>query len=242
MIRAPTRRSGVTGVVVRLTVCGALVASGGCESLAPEPTARAQTKLPDLPAPSGSLPEVAVTPEPTTRADAELTGRAWYVTAVKDPTSGSYTAAVERRSLRRLSFGAPYDGAQRASLALVLRNGQPADLVLSIERGRFECSSHDRDNACPLPVNVDDAAPRSVRFSVPRHWSATHLHLVEGDDARRLLAAIVKAKHLRIQPTFRQAGTAELEFALAGLSPAIARVMRHSVAATRKPATASPGA
>jgi hypothetical protein len=242
MTRTPTPRGGVARVVAGLTVLGTLAASGGCGSSAPGPVPKAQTTPADLPTPSGSLPEVAVTAEPTTRASAELTGRAWYVTAMKDPVGGSYTAAVERRSLARLPFAAPSDGEQRASIALVLRNGRPADLVLSIGRGQFACAGHDRDGGCPLHVSFDDAAPRSVRFSVPRHWPATHLHLVDGDDARRLLAAIGKAKHLRIQPTFQPGGAAEVEFALSGLSPAIARVMRHSVAATPKPRSANPGA
>jgi len=161
---------------------------------------------------------------------------------VKDPIRGSYTAAVESHSLSHLSSDAPYNGEQRASIALVLQNGRPTDLVLSIERGQFVCAGHDHDKACPLPVTVDDAAPRSVRFAIPRQWPATHLHLAGGDDARRLLAAIATARHLRIQPTLQQEGAPELEFTLTGLNPAIAKLMRHSVAATPKPVTVNPGA
>jgi hypothetical protein len=124
----------------------------------------------------------------------------------------------------------------------VLQNGRPTDLVLSIERGQFICAGHDRDNACPLPVSVDDAAPRPVRFAIRRHWPASHLHLAGGDDARRLLGAIAKGKRLRIQPTFQQEGPPELEFTLTGLNPAIARLMRRSVAATPKTMATNPGA
>jgi hypothetical protein len=242
MISGPSRRSGATGAVAGLIALGALVASGGCDSSAPASASGAQAKLPYLPAPSGSLPEVTVALTPTTRANAELTGYAWYLTSVKDPARGSYTAAVERRSLTRLWFDVPDDGEQRASIALVLRDGQPADLILSIERGHFVCADQGRENVCALRVSIDDAAARPVRFTAPRHRPATYLHLAGGDDARRLLAAIAKAKRLRIQPTFREEGSPEIEFALTGLNPVIARLAKRSVAAMPTAATADPGA
>jgi hypothetical protein len=232
----------MTGAVAGFAVLVAALVSSGCESSAPAPAAKVPTPVADVPSPSGSLPDVAVTLAPATRASAELTGHAWYVTAVKDPARGNYTAAVERRSLGALSFDAPYEGEQRASLVLVLRDGRAADLMLSIERGKFVCEGPNHDNVCALHVSIDDTALRPVRFAVPRHSPPTQLHLVGGDDARQLLAAIAKAKQLRIQPIFEQEGSPEIEFALAGLNRAIAKVMKRSVAATPKLATVSPGA
>lgn len=242
MISAPIRRGGTTRVVAGLIVLAALVASGGCDSSALPKALDAQAKLGDVPAPAGSLPEVTVALKPTTRANAEQTGYAWYVTSVKDPVGGSYTAAVERRSLTRLWFDVPDDGEQRASLALVLRDGRPTNLILSIERGRFVCAGERRDNVCALRVSIDDSAARLVRFAAPRRRPATDLHLVGGDDARRLLAAIAKAKRLRIQPTFQDEGSPEIEFALTGLDPAIAKLVKRSVAAMPKAVVAAPGA
>ncbi len=201
-----------------------------------------QAKPWNLPSPGGSLPEVTVTLRPTTRANAELTGYAWYLTSVKDPVAGGYTAAVERRSLTRLWFDVSDQGEQRASIALVLREGRPADLILSIEHGRFVCTTERRDNVCALRVGIDDAAPRLVRFAAPRHRPATYLHLVGGDDARRLIAAIAKAKRLRIQPTVQDEGSPEIEFGLAGLEPVIARLTKRSVAAMPKAVSGAPGA
>lgn len=231
MTTTPARRARIPGVPARFAALAALLIVGGCESAVHEPAPVIAAPPAEAPAVAGTLPDVAVTPEPTTRESAELTGRAWYVTTVKDPTTRSYTAAIERRSLDPLSFDTPYDGDQRASITLVLHDGEPADLVISIERGRFVCAGQGRDTACALRVSIDDAAPRPVRFSVPRHFPPTELHLAGGPDARRLLAVLTRAKRLRIQPIFQQDRSPEIEFALTGLSPAIARLSKHSVAA-----------
>ncbi len=223
-------RSGTPGAMGRFAALAALALIGGCESAVHDAAPIVVAPPPETPVVAGTLPDVAVTPEPTTRESAELTGRAWYVTTVKDPTTRSYTAAIERRSLDQLSFDTPYDGDQRASMTLVLHDGQPVDLVISIERGRFVCAGKDRDTACALRVSIDDAAPRPVRFAVPRHFPPTELHLAGGPDARRLLAVLTRAKRLRIQPIFQQERSPEIEFALTGLSPAIARISKHSVA------------
>jgi hypothetical protein len=242
MLRLPIISDGTTRAVAGLVLSGALVATTGCHSSAPDPAPTTQAKLPDLPQVSGSVADVIVEAAQTSHASPGRNGRAWYVTAVKDPDRGIYTAAVERQSLTRLSVSGTSDGAQRATLALLLTNGHPSDLVLSVEGARFVCAGRDRDNACLLRVRIDNATPRSVRFAIPRRWPPTRLHLAGGDDARRLLAGIARAKSLRIQPTLAVEGSMELEFPLAGLAPAIARVVRHSVAATPKPPPASTGA
>ena len=242
MNSAPRRLAGLTSACTGFTLLATLVLVGGCRGAAPAAGPDAQLSRGDVPTPAGSLPEVTVTLKPTTRAGAELTGYAWYVTSIRDPVRGSYTAAVERRSLTRLWFDVSDEGEQRASMALLLRDGRPTDLVLSIEHGRFVCADGARSNVCALRVIIDNSAPRVVRFAAPRRRPATSLHLVGGDDARRLLAAIANAKRLRIQPSFREEGSPEIEFALNGLNPAIARVMKHSVAAMAKVASGSPGA
>ena len=123
----------------------------------------------------------------------------------------------------------------------MLHDGQPADLVISIERGRFVCAGQGKDTACSLRVSIDDAAPRPVRFAVPRHFPPTELHLAGGPDARRLLAVLMRAKRMRIQPIFQQDRSPEIEFALTGLSPAIARISKHSVAEMPSTPTSAAG-
>lgn len=235
------RLTGVPGALARFAALATLAILGGCESAVQEAAPVVATPPPETPVVAGTLPDIDVTPEPETRENAELTGRAWYVTTVKDPTTRSYTAAIERRSLEQLSFDTPYDGDQRASITLVLHDGQPADLVISIERGRFVCAGQGRDTACALRVSIDDAAPRPVRFAVPRHFPPTALHLAGGPDARRLLAVLTRAKRLRIQPIFQQDRSPEIEFALSGLSPALARISKHSVAAMAGYTTSASG-
>jgi hypothetical protein len=244
MISLVRRRAGILRLAAGFAAAGSLVTATGCQSSTPadDPVPTVQTVHGDLPVPAGVLPDVSVTPEPSTREDAERTGRAWYVTALRDPVSGSYAAALERRSLEQLPLDVPDNEQQRATLAVFLRDGQPADLVLSIEHGRFVCSGKANEKTCTVRVSLDDGAPRLVRFSVPRKVASTQLHLAGGDDARRLLAGIAKAKHLRIQPTIEPERSPEIEFALTGLSPAIAKVTRHSVAATAQSSSSEPGA
>jgi hypothetical protein len=129
-----------------------------------------------------------------------------------------------------------------ASIVLPLRDGRPTDLILSVEHGRFDCGGQGREKGCVLRVSIDNAAARPVRFRPGRGKSGSSLHLAGGEDARRLLAAIGKAKRLRIQPSFVEEGSPEIEFALNGLNPAIARLVKRSVAATQKLAANTPGA
>jgi len=232
-----------TGACVRAALASALLAASGCDSsaVAPAPDARVSSAPEPAPPASGALPAVTVTLKPSTKAGAEMAGFAWYVTSVKDPVRGSYTAAVERRSLTRLWFDVADEGEQRASITLLLRDGRPGDLILSVEHGTFLCTSKGRDNVCELRVSLDGGAALPVRFAAPRHRAATRLHLAGGDDARRLLAALARARVLRIQPSFRDEGSPEIEFALNGLTPAIARVVKRSVAAMPPTVAAIPG-
>jgi len=239
---APTRWSGVTVVLAEFTVLGALAASSGCDSSAPTTTPDAQANLQHMPTPAGSLPGVTVSPRPTARVSTKLISDSWHITSVKDPVRGSYTAAVERRNLTRLRFDDPQEGQQRASIALLLRDSRPTDLMLSVEHGPFACAGHGSANPCTLRVSIDDAAARTVRFSSSRHRTAMPLHLAGGDDARWLLAAIAKGKRLRIQQSFREEGYPDIEFALTGLDPAIAKLMKRSAAAMPSAVTANPAA
>ena len=247
------RMKGATAVLAPLVIA---LASTGCQSSAPEPASKGRLLPSTVVAINDSLPDVAVsvkrdarstpglsrTDDQSVATSADPAAPAWYVTTVKDPVRGIYTAAVERRNLNHLAPDGRSDETPRALLALVLFNGRPSDIVLSLETGQFECAGHDRNNVCPLPVSVDGAPRIAVRFSAPRHGAATHLHLAGGADARRLLAAIGRAKHLLIQPTFKDEKPADLDFALSGLAPAIATVVKHSVAANQKLAAQTPGA
>jgi hypothetical protein len=236
------RWNGLARLVAGLGVLGAVAAAGACDTSTPAPLPATHATVQDVPPPTGTLPAVTVTLKPSTRAGAETTGYAWYITSIRDPARGSYTAAVERRSLTRLWFDIADDGAQRASIALILRDGHPVDMVLSTEHGSFSCSSATKANGCALRVSIDSAAARPVWFVAARRAPATSLHLAGGDDARRLLAAMSKARRLRIQASFEDEGSPEIEFALNGLNPAIARLMKRSVAAMPAPPASSPGA
>jgi hypothetical protein len=240
------------------TLCAAALgvatcaAIAGCSSSASDSPLRAARVEPVVAAVDGALPDVTVAvkhgvPHGTeaSMVDGHLVRTAdeagsWYVTTVRDPEHGGYIAAVERRSLNDLDFDSDAEVHPHAMLTLVLRDGRPADLVLSVEGGQFACVGKGRDNSCALNVAVDGAAARAVRFAVPRHWEPSYLHLAGGADSHRLLASIARAKRLVIQSTFKDEAPAELQFALNGLSPAIARVLKHSVAAVPTLAAATP--
>ena len=61
-------------------------------------------------------------------------------------------------------------------------------------------------------------------------------------DGAGTILYIGKAKHLLIQPTFKDEKPTDLDFALSGLAPAIATVVKHSVAANQKLVAQTPGA
>lgn len=238
----------MTGATAGLALLIVVSTSTGCQSSTPGSAPNGQLQAPTMATVGDSLPRVTVSagraaqaiPDRTAveirlaQTSVKPTAPSWYVTTVKDPVRGVYTAAVERQSLSRLVFHAPSDEEPRALLALVLLDGRPRDIVLSLEGGEFECIGRGQGNACAIQVSVDGAPPTAVRFSVPRHWAAARLHLAGGADAHRLLVAIGTAKSLIIQPTFKNEKPADLEFALTGLRAAIAKVVKHSVAATHK--------
>ena len=242
MTSVPKRRRRWWGGVAAATALEVLLLVAGCEPSATVTDPGPRAAVLPTPEPAATLPDVTVTLRPTTQTGAEMTGYAWYLTSVKDPVRGIYTAAVERRSLTRLWFDVADEGEQRASIVLPLHDGRPAGLILSIEHGRFVCAAEGKGNVCTVRVSVDGGAPRPVPFIAPRRAPLTTLRLASGDDARRLLTAIGKGKRLRIQPTFEEEGSPEIEFGLNGLNPVIARLTKRSVAATAKVAAATPGA
>ena len=242
---------------LRATACSAIlsVAVAGCSSSVTDSPVRAAHAQSAEPVVDGALPDVTVAvkhgvPHGTNASvvDGRLVRPAdeagsWYVTTVRDPEHGGYTAAVERRSLNDLDFESDAEVRPHAMLTLVLRDGRPADLVLSVEGGQFACAGKGRDNGCTFNVAVDGAAARAVRFAVPRHWEPSYLHLAGGAESKRLLASIARAKRLVVESTFKDEAPAELQFALNGLSPAIARVVKRSaVAVVPTLAAATPGA
>jgi hypothetical protein len=245
------------GMAAALALLIVAVGSAGCESSDPDPTPKvqAQAQLENSPPIGESLAEVSVSVgrnSPSSIDVRDSDGRivrtgmtppppAWYVTTVRDPVRGIYTAAVERQSLNRLAFETSEDE-PHALLALILLDGHPSDLVLSLEGGQFDCAGHGRDNTCAVRVSIDGAPAAPVRFTVPQHSLGSRLHLAGGADARRLLATLGKAKRLVIQPAFKNEQPADIEFALTGLTPAIAKLVRRSVAATQKLAATTPGA
>jgi hypothetical protein len=206
MVRAFTRRGPVIGAIAGFAALGALVALAGCNSSAPAPPADV-AKSDVIPMPAVLLPDVDVTPKPIRRTGRGTAGSTWYITSVKDPARGNYTAAVERLSLTQVWFDGADEAAQRATMVLPLHDGRPTDLILSVEHGRFECAAKGRDKACTVRVSVDRAPARPVRFCALSPRSPNSLHLVGGEDARQLLAAIGKGKRLRIQPSFVEEGS-----------------------------------
>ncbi len=254
MVRAQTARSRVRSAAADLALLALIATATGCQSPASGPVPKTQLPASTAPSVGDSLAEVTVSASRSPQrvpdlVAAENHGRAegvvqktpaWYVTTVRDPIRGIYTAAIERQSDSRFEIDALSADQPRAALALVIVGSRPKDLVLSIDGGEFVCAG--RDQVCPLLVSLDDAPPIAVRFAVPRHTAATRLHLAGGADARRLLADIGKAKRLTITPTFKNEKTADIKFALTGVRAAIAKIVKRSAPADRMTAEASSGA
>ena len=246
----------MTGAATAFAVLIVAIGSAGCQSSDPEPTPKAQVQLENSPPIGDSLPEVSVSagrnsPSSVDVRDADgrivRTGMmppppAWYVTTVRDPVRGIYTAAIERQSLNRLAFETSSEDEPHALLALIILDGHPSDMVLSLEGGQFDCAGHARDNTCAVRASIDGSPAAPVRFTLPQHSLGARLHLAGGADGRRLLATLSKGKRLVLQPAFKNEQPADIEFALTGLTPAIAKLVKHSVAGTQKLAATTPGA
>jgi hypothetical protein len=135
----------------------------------------------------------------------------WIYASEKDSLSKGKIDEASIQSSNTFEFGFPYGGAQHANLILRSHPRYGRDIIVTIERGQFNCGV----SSCSVIVRFDDGEPSKYEAVRPEDHSTTTLFL-RGYD--RFLARLKKAKTVRIGATFFHQGTETLHFDVEGLA------------------------
>jgi hypothetical protein len=114
-------------------------------------------------------------------------------------------------SSNTLNSAFPYQGEQHGVLAVRRRSGA-LNVILSIKQGQFVCGF----NNCDINVRFDSGPVKRFSASEPSDHSTTAL-FISGESA--FVAALRKAKVVRIEALFYQEGLKVLEFNVEGFKP-----------------------
>lgn len=199
-----------TRLMAALIYGGLLAARMAFLPAPPKPPVAAPTAA----APAASTVKVEMPAAPTAKAEApkpaapKAKESQW---AQSDYTDGMgrkrWTASVP--STNTVDFAFPYGGDQHARLTVRANASEIQDIIFGIERGQFSCSISD----CSIRVRFDDGAIRRYSVDDPDDHKTTVKFI---NDYRGFVAALRKAKVVRIEASFYQEGNRTFEFNTAG--------------------------
>lgn len=138
---------------------------------------------------------------------------AWEYSAYDDEMSSGKIYYAKLTSVNTVNFGFPYEGAQHATLTLRTHPRYGKDVILSLERGQFRCSSYD---GCNVLVRFDNSEPTSYTAQGPEDNSTEHLFIAPYS---QFVARLGRAQRVRVSATVYQEGAQVFEFDVAGFSP-----------------------
>lgn len=151
---------------------------------------------------------------------------AWQFQEKKDPMGRGDIRIAAVDSTNEVRFSFPYAGSQHGALVLRQSAGD-LDVMLQIAKGQFMCGIQ----TCETTVRFDEGKPLKWSASRAADNSTTVIFL---NSERKFLDAARKAKIVRVEATFFQAGSKVFEFDVSGLGA--------WPAATAKPAAAKAAA
>jgi len=134
------------------------------------------------------------------------TGAQWNYASKPDPMGNGTTHYAQVVTTNTLYFSSPYDAPQQGRLLLRTHPRWGRDVILSMERGQFLCSSYD---GCSVLVRFDDGTAQRFAAAEPQDNSTTTLFVKE---YARFLAGLKKSKRVRIAANVYQAGAPVFEF------------------------------
>lgn len=135
---------------------------------------------------------------------------AWTYDTSTDPMTGATVKIAAILSTNKVEFSFPYNGPQRAILALRKHSREGQSALLAIERGQFVCSI----GGCAIRIRFDEQSPAWWDASEPGDYRTNALLI---DDGQAFSARLQKAKTVRIAATVYQEGTPVFTFKVAGL-------------------------
>lgn len=155
-------------------------------------------------------------PTPSSQGAAAINpeqGSQWNYREDKDPMGkgAAYFASVS--STNTVNFGFPYSGPQHGTLTLRTHPRYGKDVILSIERGQFLCTSFE---ACTVLVRFDDSAASNYS-AIGAADNSTETVFIRGYS--RFLSRMEKSKRVRISANVYQEGAPVFEFDVSGFDP-----------------------
>ncbi len=147
------------------------------------------------------------------KADEELReqGLKWNLNTYTDEMSGQPVKTATVKSLNTVNFDFPYAGEQRATLQVRQHPRYGLDILLSIEKGQFQCRLRD----CPLVLRFDAGGMQRNDAGRPEDYSS---ELVFLENVSQVLGQLKRSRTLKIQATFYNEGNRLFEFNTEGLT------------------------
>lgn len=141
---------------------------------------------------------------------ADRIGNQWSYFHNSDAMGKSTIYQAQISSTNSLHFSFPYEGAQQARLTLRIHPRYGSDIILSIEKGQFLCSSYD---GCSVLVRFDDE--KAVKYTAASAADNSTETLFIRNYAR-FFSGMLKAKRVRIAASVYQQGEPIFDFEVAG--------------------------
>ena len=134
----------------------------------------------------------------------------WNYEEIQDEMGRGNTKIAFVKSLNKVEFDFPYQGAQRATLMLRIHPEYGNDVILSIKQGQFLCNF----DGCTVNVRFGEGEPVKYTASGPSDQSATLLFI---NNYKDFLANIKKVNRVSIEAQFFQEGNRVFHFDVSGL-------------------------
>jgi hypothetical protein len=136
-------------------------------------------------------------------------GEQWTY-AVKEDSMGRKSRLAQVKSSNSVEFDFPYQGVQNAALILRKHPQYGTEVILVLERAQFLCSSIED---CIVNVRFDDGPIQRFSAGEPSDHSTNKLFI---HNAGTFISRLSKAKIVRMEPEFYQAGRRVSEFNVEG--------------------------
>jgi hypothetical protein len=153
--------------------------------------------------------------QPKSAQDATVsdTESSWRYAVRQDEMGSGTIRSASVESTGTIDFGFPYQGTQHARLTLRAHPRFGKGVVLSVERGQFDCAGSEQ---CKVMARFDQGKAQPFRAVPPADHSTTSLFL---DPFGRFLDEVVKSKTVRIEARFYEQGAPVIEFNIAAFVP-----------------------
>lgn len=171
-----------------------------------------QAKLAALPPEQRAIEEKRIADEKAHQEEviAQGQGLRWVYDFSDDKMGRGKIRNAFVRSLNEITFGFPYQGAQRAGFGFRSHPEYGKDVMLSVERGQFLCGI----DGTEVTIKFDEGKPQKFSASEPSD-SSTTLLFIHGFN--RILTNTKKAKKVYIEAEFYQEGKRVFEFNVSDL-------------------------